>query len=93
MSVSNFNLENNDSDKVTSLKIPKITSLERTTNATCKKVFSNAHAYHINSISINSDSETFISADDLRINLWNFNVSDQSFSKFIILNSLFLILT
>lgn len=39
-----------------------------------------AHAYHINSISINSDGETYISADDLRINLWNLDVSDQSFN-------------
>lgn len=27
-----------------------------------------------------SDCETFISADDLRINLWNLEVSDQSFN-------------
>jgi hypothetical protein len=27
-----------------------------------------------------SDYETYISADDLRINLWNLEVSDQSFS-------------
>lgn len=40
-----------------------------------------AHTYHINSISTNSDGETYISADDLRINLWNLDVSDQSFSK------------
>ena len=46
-----------------------------------RKVYSNAHAYHIHSISVNSDQETYISADDLRINLWNLNTSDQSFSK------------
>lgn len=45
-----------------------------------RKVYSNAHAYHIHSISVNSDQETYISADDLRINLWNLNISDQSFS-------------
>ena len=28
-------------------------------------MFTNAHAYHINSISVNSDGQTFISADDL----------------------------
>lgn len=27
-----------------------------------------------------SDGETFISADDLRINLWNFEISDQCFN-------------
>lgn len=42
-----------------------------------------AHAYHINSISINSDGETYISADDLRVNLWNLDISDQSFSEFL----------
>jgi len=45
-----------------------------------RRVFSNGHAYHINSISLNSDCETFISADDLRINLWNLGVSDTSFN-------------
>lgn len=45
-----------------------------------RKVYANAHAYHINSISLNSDGETYMSADDLRINLWNLNISDQSFS-------------
>lgn len=80
MNVTNFNIEC-DTDNITSLKIPKLTPLETITTATCKQVFSNAHSYHINSISINSDSETFISADDLRINLWNLRVSDQSFSN------------
>lgn len=47
-----------------------------------RKVYSNAHAYHIHSISVNSDQETYISADDLRINLWNLNISDQSFSAY-----------
>lgn len=27
-----------------------------------------------------SDGETFISADDLRINLWNLQISNQSFN-------------
>lgn len=39
-----------------------------------------AHTYHINSISINSDGETYLSGDDLRINLWNLDISEQSFS-------------
>lgn len=46
-----------------------------------RRIFANAHAYHINSISVNSDQETFLSADDLRINLWNLSVTNQSFSK------------
>ncbi|KAI5298560.1 hypothetical protein KEM56_003951 [Ascosphaera pollenicola] len=45
-----------------------------------RRVYANAHAYHVNSISVNSDGETFISSDDLRINLWNLNIQDQSFN-------------
>lgn len=48
--------------------------------ASPKRVFANAHTYHINSISVNSDLETYLSADDLRINLWNLEITDQSFS-------------
>lgn len=62
------------------LKLPRMTPQENITAAVPRKVYSNAHAYHIHSISVNSDQETYISADDLRINLWNLNISDQSFS-------------
>ncbi|KAI7727617.1 hypothetical protein M8C21_021188 [Ambrosia artemisiifolia] len=48
--------------------------------ARCRKMYAHAHDYNINSVSINSDGETFISADDLRINLWNLEVSDQCFN-------------
>ena len=58
-----------------------MTHHENIVTATPRRVFQNAHAYHINSISVNSDAETFISADDLRINLWNLNIPDQSFSN------------
>ncbi len=57
--------------------------MELMVEATPKRVFGNAHTYHINSISLNSDQETFLSADDLRINLWHTEVTDQSFSTFL----------
>jgi len=63
-----------------SIVIPKLSHYQTVTTATPKKVFSNAHGYHINSISINSDCETFLSADDLRINLWNLEISNESFN-------------
>jgi serine/threonine-protein phosphatase 2A regulatory subunit B len=44
-----------------------------------QKVFEGAHAYNINSVAFNSDGETFVSSDDLRINLWNINVSNEAF--------------
>ncbi|KAL5531346.1 PAB1 [Sanghuangporus baumii] len=62
------------------LRLPRMVAQDNIVTAVPRKVYSNAHAYHINSISINSDGETYISADDLRINLWNLNISDQSFN-------------
>eukprot|EP01126_Amoeba_proteus_P028789 TRINITY_DN2836_c0_g1_i7.p1 TRINITY_DN2836_c0_g1~~TRINITY_DN2836_c0_g1_i7.p1 ORF type:complete len:658 (-),score=120.10 TRINITY_DN2836_c0_g1_i7:221-1966(-) len=44
-----------------------------------RKIFQGGHAYNINSLSFNSDGETFISADDLRINLWNIEISNEAF--------------
>jgi len=62
------------------LSFPKVQVEGRAITASTRKVFANGHTYHINSISMNSDGETFISADDLRINLWNLEISDQSFN-------------
>ncbi|XP_062204203.1 serine/threonine protein phosphatase 2A 55 kDa regulatory subunit B beta isoform-like isoform X2 [Phragmites australis] len=63
------------------LRLPVVvTSQETSLAASCRRVFTHAHDYHINSISNNSDGETFISADDLRINLWNLEISNQSFN-------------
>ncbi|KDE05543.1 protein phosphatase PP2A regulatory subunit B [Microbotryum lychnidis-dioicae p1A1 Lamole] len=61
-------------------RLPRMTYHETIVAAVPRKVYANAHAYHINSISINSDGETYMSADDLRVNLWNLNISDQSFN-------------
>ncbi|PPD70670.1 hypothetical protein GOBAR_DD32451 [Gossypium barbadense] len=63
-----------------SLHLPVVTSHETNLMARCRRIYTHAHDYHINSISNNSDGETFISADDLRINLWNLEISSQSFN-------------
>lgn len=63
-----------------SLKLPRLTHHDTVVAAVPRRNYANAHAYHINSISVNSDGETFISSDDLRINLWNLNIQDQSFN-------------
>lgn len=90
--MANFNLEGrnaaggpkvsplNSHPRVAQLKLPKVTSTEVLLAARCKKVYANAHTYHINSISVNSDQETFLSADDLRVNLWNLDITEQSFN-------------
>ena len=61
--------------------IPRLTHSQTITTATPKRIYANAHDYHINSISINSDSATFLSADDLRINLWDFSVNTECFTE------------
>ena len=65
---------------VSQLRLPKLQNHNKVYAHVPRRVYANAHAYHINSISLNTDGETFISADDLRINLWNLDISDQSFS-------------
>ncbi|KAI3422594.1 Serine/threonine-protein phosphatase 2A regulatory subunit sur-6 [Globodera pallida] len=62
------------------LHLPKLVSMELIVEASPRRVYANAHTYHINSISINSDQETFISADDLRVNLWHHEITNQSFN-------------
>jgi len=83
--ISNINIANGNTNSkappaIQTLKMPRLQTRETVVSAQARKVFANAHAYHINSISINSDGETYISSDDLRINLWNLSVSDQSFN-------------
>mmetsp|Transcript_46823 Transcript_46823/g.102283 ORF Transcript_46823/g.102283 Transcript_46823/m.102283 type:complete len:281 (+) Transcript_46823:140-982(+) len=53
---------------------------ETSTKATMRRSYCNAHAYHINSVSSNSDGESFLSADDLRINWWNTEINSSSFN-------------
>ncbi|PIA64414.1 hypothetical protein AQUCO_00100117v1 [Aquilegia coerulea] len=66
---------------IPSLHLPVVVASHETSLAArCRRIYAHAHDYHINSISTNSDGETFISADDLRINLWNLEISNQSFN-------------
>ena len=69
---------------IRSVNIPIVKQMDRIeVEAIPKRIFANAHTYHINSISLNSDQETFMSADDLRINLWHIEITNQSFSNFL----------
>ncbi|XP_071703773.1 serine/threonine protein phosphatase 2A 55 kDa regulatory subunit B beta isoform-like [Rutidosis leptorrhynchoides] len=86
--VNGYNLSSNvpmsskscSANGIASLRLPTVTSHETSLLARCRKTYAHAHDYHINSISNNSDGETFISADDLRINLWNMEISSQCFN-------------
>ena len=45
-----------------------------------KKQFKHCHNYNINSMSVSPDGQNFLSADDLRINLWNLENSITAFN-------------
>jgi serine/threonine-protein phosphatase 2A regulatory subunit B len=45
------------------LKIPSVRAADVVFSARCRRLYSNAHAYHINSLSVNSDCETYIRCD------------------------------
>ncbi|KAH9820994.1 hypothetical protein DFH28DRAFT_1190429, partial [Melampsora americana] len=62
------------------LKLPRLAFHDTIIAAVPCKVYANAHFYHTKSISINLDGKTYMSADDLQINLWNLAISEQSFS-------------
>ena len=64
---------------VTNLKVPTTRTKEKVISARCRRIYCNAHAYHINSIALSSDGETFISADDLTINLWHVDVPTHGY--------------
>ncbi|MGH0124687.1 UNVERIFIED_CONTAM: hypothetical protein FKN15_033339 [Acipenser sinensis] len=68
-----------DPSTITTLRVPVLQPMDLMVEATPRRVFANAHTYHINSISVNSDCETYMSADDLRINLWNLEITNRSF--------------
>lgn len=62
------------------LRLPIMSTCDQVVTATTKRTYSNAHAYDIKSIAPNSDGETFLSCDDLRVNLWNLNISNSCFN-------------
>jgi serine/threonine-protein phosphatase 2A regulatory subunit B len=55
------------------LMIPRSKVVNESVEGICKLHFKGAHEFHINSLNLNSDGETFLSSDDLRINIWNLN--------------------
>lgn len=48
-------------------------------NVRTERVFEGGHSYNVNGIVFSSDGETFISSDDLRINLWNIEIKNEAF--------------
>lgn len=77
---NNVGIPGRSSCSIASVQVPVIKPMELMVEASPRRIFANAHTYHINSISVNSDQETYLSADDLRINLWHLEITDQSFN-------------
>lgn len=69
------------------LALPQVSVAGTAVATSLRRVFANAHTYHVNSVDPNSDGEHFISADDLRINMWNLEITDRSFSKLVLPHS------
>ncbi|KAG5849663.1 serine/threonine-protein phosphatase 2A 55 kDa regulatory subunit B gamma isoform-like isoform X1 [Anguilla rostrata] len=69
-----------DPSTVTTLQVPVLKPTDLMVEVSPRRVFANGHTYHVNSISVNSDCETYLSADDLRINLWHLGITDRSFN-------------
>lgn len=65
---------------ITQLRMPTLHPVQSVATATLKRTFANGHAYHINSLSFNSDGETYLSADDLRINIWNMHTNRNAYN-------------
>lgn len=66
--------------KSISFKVPVLKPTDLMVEVRPRRIFANGHTYHVNSISVNSDGETYLSADDLRINMWHLDITDRSFS-------------
>lgn len=62
------------------LRLPRLSVCEQIITAVPKRVYANAHAYHINSLALSADGELFLSCDDLRLNLWHLNIASSCFN-------------
>lgn len=53
------------------LILPRSKVIGESVEGDLKSIYKGGHDFHINSISLNSDGETFLTSDDLKINIWN----------------------
>lgn len=59
------------SNNAAALRLPRVATRSRCIAADPRRVFSHPYGFFIHSVSMSSDEETFLSADDLRINVGN----------------------
>eukprot|EP00300_Choanocystis_sp_HF-7_P008063 c15675_g1_i4.p1 GENE.c15675_g1_i4~~c15675_g1_i4.p1 ORF type:complete len:479 (+),score=78.15 c15675_g1_i4:129-1565(+) len=58
------------------IRIPRIEVAERATVAKPRGRYTNAHSFNIHSVHPSCEGETFLSADDLRVNIWDINYTN-----------------
>lgn len=80
VSSKNIDVRNGRAPEVHCLRMPTLHPVQKVATASLKRTFGNGHTYHINSLSFNCDGETYLSADDLRINIWNLETSASTFN-------------
>lgn len=68
----------NKTDKDT--KLPQMQVSEVGLMPTLLKTYPQLHSYHINSLSLCSNGENFLSGDDLRVNLWTLDRNNEAFN-------------
>lgn len=81
--VKSMKADVNGNERLTSsdLRLPVRRSVDQPSiSITLRRQFTNGHEYSINSVSVNSDLQTFLTADDLRVNVWNLEVSTETYS-------------
>mmetsp|Transcript_52400 Transcript_52400/g.60192 ORF Transcript_52400/g.60192 Transcript_52400/m.60192 type:complete len:433 (+) Transcript_52400:77-1375(+) len=61
-------------------RLPKMQVSDSGLMPTLLKTYPQLHAYHINSLSLCSNGENFLSGDDLRVNLWTIDRTNEAFN-------------
>jgi len=75
MKKANF-LNKNEKD----LKFPQMQVSETGLMPTLLRSYPHLHSYHINSLSVCSNGENFLSGDDLRINVWTLDSTNEAYN-------------
>ncbi|KAK2944609.1 putative Serine/threonine-protein phosphatase 2A 55 kDa regulatory subunit B delta [Blattamonas nauphoetae] len=63
-----------------SLRMPTLIKSDPTLISSNQTQYLNGHTYNINSVSLCTDDELFLTSDDLRVNLWNLDRPDTVYN-------------
>ena len=62
------------------LACPALRTVDQGYCPSLKRTYANLHGYHINSLSVAADGEKFLTADDLRVNVWDLENSNVAYN-------------